>query len=607
MKRKGILQTAFTLTATLLLAACTQDELADKQGEPLPEGKYPLTFTASIDGAAVAVTPQTRASVDGTFKDVDYIAVGIKDGSSEGFRNMVFKKDGVGATTWEYDGKISDDAEKPYWQSTNDEIQLRAWYFHQNENGEYYKRPENKDVYPGASDFSWSVQADQNNSDGYEKSDFLYAYDCVNFSTSYGGNRTLHFFHQTAKVVVHIIAGDQTPSDIADGSREITMTFGDPNSSRDRVYLAGKWLAPSVPWFEYHVGSFGTWSENKDKGVITPKSLGAITVNHESVKSLASYKAIVIPQDIYNGEAPFVINIEGYAPFYYRLTQNIMMWKPGTEHTYYITIKGSSLSVTTSENIGWTDGASGSGSVTFIGDKMAKDAEIGDFYMSDGTLVGKGATLTPEQKAACIGIVFQTDPNRIGKAEKDAGYTHGLVMAVKNAASHVTRGPLVTETELTNCRSWDACKNDISGLGNCRIIKALNDWSNYPAFKAAEDYKTACSAPANTTGWYLPAAGQLYDMFVNLGKLPTTEPDNSEYSYYWSAQAQTVADNLNNCMNSVTDKDNFELPQYFWSSSEYSYNCARDWALPSSNSVNCGFYTKNDSYDFYKVRAVLAF
>lgn len=599
MNKKILLRLIFGATL-LLLAACTQDELADKQGEPLPEGKYPLTFTASIDGAAVAVTPQTRASVDGSFNNVDYIAVGIWDGTMVPFRYMTFKKDGVNAA-WEYNRKIEEYVEKPYWQSTTNATQVRAWYFNKNDNGKYYDVKYKTGEHPDSGSFSWEVAGDQSGV-GYTNSDFLYAFDSFSFAEN---PKTLHFFHQTAKVVVHIIAGDQTPADIT--GDKISMTIGD---SGNPIYLQGKWKRPDSHWIDDNSRIFGTWTTSgQDKNIITPKELGPkdITVNSDKKQSLASYEALAIPQKISADNRLFKIEIDGYSPFYYTVPAEGIEWKAGTEHTYYITIEGSKLSVTASSSSGWTDGASGSGSVTFIGDKMAKDAEIGDFYMSDGTLVGKGATLTPEQKAACIGIVFQTDPNRIGKAEKDAGYTHGLVMAVKNAASHVTWDPLVTETELTNCRSWDACKNDISGLGNCRIIKALNDWSNYPAFKAAEDYKTACSAPANTTGWYLPAAGQLYDMLVNLGKLPTTEPDNSEYSYYWSTQAQTVADNLNNCMNSVTDKDNFELVQYFWSSSEYSYNIARYWALPSSNFVNCGFHTKNDSYDFYKVRAVLAF
>lgn len=44
--------------------------------------------------------------------------------------------------------------------------------------------------------------------------------------------------------------------------------------------------------------------------------------------------------------------------------------------------------------------------------------QAGDFYMNDGSIVGKDAALTEEQKAKCIGIVFQTDVNRIGEAEK---------------------------------------------------------------------------------------------------------------------------------------------------------------------------------------------
>lgn len=44
--------------------------------------------------------------------------------------------------------------------------------------------------------------------------------------------------------------------------------------------------------------------------------------------------------------------------------------------------------------------------------------QVGDFFMNDGSLVGKGATLNDGQKAACIGIVFQTVQSRIGDAEK---------------------------------------------------------------------------------------------------------------------------------------------------------------------------------------------
>lgn len=603
MKRKGFLQTAFMLTAALLLlAACTQDELSDKQGETLPEGKCPLTFTAAIDGEAVAATPQTRASVDGTFGDVDYIGAQIPvDNSGKDTRRFViFKKNGADDTTWEYDRNISGDGGEVYWKFTGNAYPVKAWYFNQNQAGEYYKTQ--YEIVPGYN-FSWTVTEDQRE-DGYANSDFLYAFDYIYF---YNGNKALHFFHQTAKVVVHIIKGDQTPADIT-GVK--SMTIGDENS---KVYVCGSWNAPGNSWRDNESKILGDWNTfGTTQGFIHPKALGQqeITVDGKKVQPLASYEALVIPQatatypepSIHTGKTLFAINIDGYAPFYYKLPDGGITWTSGTEYTYYITIKGSSLSVTTSESIGWDSGNVGSGSVTLpIGNKTAEEAEIGDFYMSDGSLVGKGATLI--QKAACIGIVFQTDPNRIGKAEKDAGYTHGLVMAMKNAASNVTWGPYDTDTGLKNCESWDDCKNDISGLSNCQTIKALNNWNNYPAFKAADDYNTTCKAPTNTTGWYLPASGQLYDMFVNLGKLSTAQPANNNNVYYWSGQAQTVVNNLNNHMTSVTSKDDFEASG-FWSSSESDSNYAWHWHLFTDDYVTCmrSHKSTND-----RVRAVLAF
>lgn len=362
MKRKGFLQTAFTLTAALLLlAGCTQNELADKQGEPLPEGKYPLTFTAAIDGETVAATPQTRASADGTFKDDDYIGVAIPtDGSLMTYRYMTFKKNGAGTTTWEYDRKISGDAEKPYWQSatTGNAFTVKAWYVNQNNDGQYYKASSQPPF-----EFWWEVAEDQSG-DGYANSDFLYAFDYIWFPTK-EGNKILHFFHQTAKVVVHVIKGDQTPADITGVE---SMTIGDTNS---KFCVTGLWYPPTDSWSYFGSRILGQWTPSygdKYTKSITPQKFdakeGDVSLK-DGEELLASYEALVIPQEIDEGKNLFVINIEGYDTFYYKLPDGGITWQSGTEYTYYITIKGSSLSVTTSESIGWStkDAASGSGSV----------------------------------------------------------------------------------------------------------------------------------------------------------------------------------------------------------------------------------------------------
>lgn len=389
MKRKGFLQTAFTLTAALLLlAGCTQNELSDgSQGETLPEGKYPLTFNAAIDGEAVAATPQTRASsVDGDATSLDYIGVGAYytewgteyNVETSYFQHMIFEKDG---NTWKYhramkyNGDLDTPKNPPYWSNNSNYFRVKAWYFKQNgAKGEGYDNKNNPDYCDNylkrnedyfQTNFIWNVLNDQSG-DGYANSDFLYAQDMITLTGS--DNKTLHFFHQTSKVVVHIIKGSQTPADIT--SEKISMTIG---SESDNVPLTGHWRRPDRnALFNGSQNISGVWAipNGATFSTIKPRKFDAQEEDvsqKEGETLLASYEALVIPQKITAGKKLFVINTTDneYAPFYYTVPTGNITWKSGTEYTYYITIKGSSLSVTTSESIGWdTDGtASGSGSV----------------------------------------------------------------------------------------------------------------------------------------------------------------------------------------------------------------------------------------------------
>ena len=76
--------------------------------------------------------------------------------------------------------------------------------------------------------------------------------------------------------------------------------------------------------------------------------------------------------------------------------------------------------------------------------------KIGDYYYSDGTWSDGGLVSieadglnpvwadtkpAPVAGKTVIGIVCQTDENRIAAGDKEKGYTHGYVVAVKNAHS----------------------------------------------------------------------------------------------------------------------------------------------------------------------------
>lgn len=252
-------------------------------------------------------------------------------------------------------------------------------------------------------------------------------------------------------------------------------------------------------------------------------------------------------------------------------------------------------------------------------------ARIGDFYCTKdngttGYLIPKEADETTVQAAKVVGIVFQTDKSRIGAKEKEKlggeGNVHGLVMAVKNIATRQAWGLFGMDEGLTTCRTKADNYNDISGYGNCEHIRAnRGSFANYPAFKAADGYNTTCPVPATTTGWYLPASGQWWDILQNLGGCPaladvtqqtSPDPDIAE-GFLWKSQGDVPAA-LNKWMENIAvgDKDTFNNLVSFCSSSEHSKYHTWYWILNNfQGMVRCIWTDKFDGSD--NVRPVLAF
>lgn len=249
-------------------------------------------------------------------------------------------------------------------------------------------------------------------------------------------------------------------------------------------------------------------------------------------------------------------------------------------------------------------------------------ARIGDFYCTKnngttGYLIPKEADETTVQAAKVVGIVFQTDKSRIGAKEKEKlggeGNVHGLVMAVKNIATRQAWGLFGMDEGLTTCRTKADNYSDISGYGNCEHIRAnRGNFDRYPAFKAADGYNTTCPVPTTTTGWYLPASGQWWDILQNLGGCPAladvtqqTSPDTGEF--LWKSQGDVPAA-LNKWMENIAvgDKDTFNNLVSFCSSSEHSKYHTWYWILNNfQGMVRCIWASEFDDSD--NVRPVLAF
>ena len=310
----------------------------------------------------------------------------------------------------------------------------------------------------------------------------------------------------------------------------------------------------------------------------------------------------------------------------YSCMPEITELKPGVDYAYTIRVSKTGLTVSSCTISDWNDGGNTEielNPVVLIGNKKASEAAIGDFYMNDGSLVDKDATLTDVQKAACIGIVFSTDPARIGEGARAAltakGVApHGLVMALTNASSDKPSWSTesINEPELTETDNLQKMYQNIDGYTETnRIIARYNTLVNgYRAFYFASRYGVKgtdtekYAAPDKSTGWFMPSTGQWWDIMRNLGGVTVLDnyKDDSSRTYIrLDNQGRNARGNINSRLSKIPGSTSIGKDDDFWTSSEFDNENACGVSFISDGSF---YFIKNyKSMLIYYVRCVLAF
>lgn len=548
-----------------VLASCSSE---DESTAPLPDGKYPLQLTAEV------AQPQTRAGGKDAWTGGEEIRVSL-----EGvFGNKTYVMDASGNAS----PKDADNAF--YWKNT-DEARVSAW---------------TPDI-ESETDIS-----DQ--SGGYAAFDVLYASAIGRYDQAIN----LRFIHRMAKIEVILKAGEGITEEELEGA---TVTiFGDPLT-------------------------------HSTAGLVSPgdQSDGEIKPYYDAATK--KYEALVPPQDM-TGKPLIRISIGSNDFTYTPETEAAGKFGffGGKRYAYTITVKASGIDVQAVTGGTWV--ACGEENVTSKKVKQsftADELKIGDYFYSDGTWSDGGlrkiytdgsmkiASPKPapvlqtksEIERRVIGIVFQTDPSRIGTAEKSKlgeGNVHGLVMALKNTATDIQWSHEENNLEdVKDCWSKSEIYSDISGLHNyTKILDHANSIGGieaYPAFEAVEKWNDMYSIneyrpPRNTTGWFIPSSGQWWDILQNLGGCPAMADKGQQTSsdsgdFRWLGQGDVPAA-LNAWMNKIAadSKNDFTTGDRFWSSSELNQFCARNWNVYSSDYVCCDFVYEKWSN---AVRPVLAF
>lgn len=178
-----------------LLASCSTDE---DDGTTLPDGKYPMTFTASVDGLTA-----TRATTDTDGKTSwqagDPVAISMDGGTNH--KQYKISNTGTGAMSPDGDANIL------YWQNSNETKTLAAWY------------PVSCTI--GSNTGSGEVSITNQSSSFGTLENILHA-PAKNYTYSSGNPVAFSFRHALAKVKVTLQKGDgMENSDLSDA----TVTF----------------------------------------------------------------------------------------------------------------------------------------------------------------------------------------------------------------------------------------------------------------------------------------------------------------------------------------------------------------------------------------------
>lgn len=333
MKNKSrFLQIGGTLLMSVLLAACSQDEVTS-QDTPLPEGKYPLEFTAyGLEAVATPAKAGTRATSDGNWSDMKYPICIAQNENKDNIKLYTAK------TTSDDKKTATLTSNAPFWWTETAKAKsVSAWYPPLKE----YDYIEHINLYPLEYRF-WEIKPNQ--SAGIQQTtvsgygDFLWAYET---NIEWGKSTSLTFKHLTTKVIINIMESDDYLKDLS--SEDISVTLKD-------FFTAGQFRSGGKDLYIKGITDF--------KSHITPHRLELPL----DKKAHTSFEALVIPQDI-SGQS-IEIKVKNAATYEWKLTsETATKLEGGTVYTFNITLKANKLTVTTTNSMTWGDGGIATGSI----------------------------------------------------------------------------------------------------------------------------------------------------------------------------------------------------------------------------------------------------
>lgn len=171
--------------------------------------------------------------------------------------------------------------------------------------------------------------------------------------------------------------------------------------------------------------------------------------------------------------------------------------------------------------------------------------QVGDYYLKDGTLIGRDQTLTDKERANCIGIVVSVGHHPNDEADYSLSgigneTCHGYVVALQDVAGDKDYwGPCGADLGLYYSEDIDNMlepETEWNGYAHTQKMAELAVFSEYPAANSAvELFSNQFLAPQKSSGWFLPSIGQLLAVEGQMDAVLAVGGQGLSADGYWSS------------------------------------------------------------------------
>jgi len=477
--------------AVLILAACSKEEIPNA-----PDAQVELRLTSALE-------VQTRAAhgFDTQLKEGEKVHVWVDDATTD---EPLYSSNTLTAGN---DGALTG-GETMYFPATCNSASIYAIHGNFAENTDYTN-------FWGAEQTHTVMQHQRSDGRGYAQSDLVY---CKLSNVSRNGNPTtvgLTFKHLLSKVEVVLVQG-----------------VGKPTISKAEIL---------------NTRLNATFTPDKTDETVTVTASGTTGENPIEIDNDLSdvNEAVIVPQTLKKGTEFIRITITEGEELVYKLPAE-KTFESGKKYRFTITVEKGNLIV-----------------------KTVEDAAAGDYLLSDGSVLDKGSILTQKAASQVVGIVFHVGHHALDGSnytdtgigqEKCHGYAVSLTFANNGEHDQLAweKGP---NGEYNKVVGASNSETDWNGYSNQQkfheFIRDNSVWEmkHFPAAYACENYgkrefdqdgnqtnaydwQEPLAAPSNTSGWFMPSVGQLWDLFEcsflteSMKAVKNSLPDDCGYKDY---------------------------------------------------------------------------